>query len=163
MKRWFIFYTQFNHEKKVHEELLKCGYESYYPKMNTLKQWSDRKKWINSPIFPCYNFVYCEEKEICRILSTTGIVKVVSFSGERAFLNERDIELIRKLEIHQNAVTVTSQRFKDGEKIKIESGCFMGLTGTVVDSDEGNKLVLLLELLGQSVVTTFESTEVKRH
>lgn len=153
MKKWFVFYTQFNHEKSAHDGLKRAGFESYLPMIKVLKQWSDRKKWIDVPLFLCYNFVHCSEPDIDRILPVKGIVRSVTFSGQRAHLKDSDMALIRKIECGQEEVQVVNKTFSCGENITLQSGSFAGLTGKVIENKPNGKLVLLLELFGTSVVT----------
>lgn len=160
IKKWFVFYTQFNHEKSVHGELTRTGFLSWLPKIKVLKQWSDRKKWVETPLFPCYNFVYCSEPEIYRVLSVNGIVNSVSFSGERAYLKESDTVLIQKFESAQDEIEVIHKTFTCGELFTFKSGSFAGLTGKVIENAPNGKLVLLLELFGTSVVTRLNSARV---
>ena len=53
-KKWHVFYVQARHEKKVNERLLDCGYETFLPLKKVLKQWSQRKKWVEEPLFRSY-------------------------------------------------------------------------------------------------------------
>ena len=54
---WYVLYTKPKNEKKVYEKLTLQGFECYCPCQRTLKQWSDREKWVEEPIFKSYIFV----------------------------------------------------------------------------------------------------------
>ena len=54
---WLAIYTKSKNEKKVTEELLKMGIETYCPMVTEIKQWSDRKKKVETPLIPPYVFV----------------------------------------------------------------------------------------------------------
>ena len=54
---WFAVYTKSRNEKKVYERLIDEGYEAYLPLQKRLKQWSDRKKWVEEPLLRSYVFV----------------------------------------------------------------------------------------------------------
>ena len=56
--RWYLLYTKPRAEKKVALELGLKGYELFLPLQRTLKQWSDRKKWVEEPLFKGYIFIY---------------------------------------------------------------------------------------------------------
>lgn len=161
MKEWFVFYTQYNHEKKVHEELLKCGFESYLPLLRTIKQWSDRKMKVEIPMFPCYNFVMCEESEIYSILTHKGIVKAIKVGDKFARISEKEMTLMKQIEQHPDEVDIVAERVEMGERIKIKSGCFSGHYGEIIkvknQKRDGVQLVLLLELFGTKVTTTITS------
>jgi hypothetical protein len=50
-KKWYPVYTQPRAEKKAYQALINKGIEAYLPLHRQLKQWSDRKKWVEEP-FP---------------------------------------------------------------------------------------------------------------
>ena len=52
MKNWFAVYVRSRAEKKVAEALLQQGYEFFLPLKKTLRNWSDRKKWVDLPLIP---------------------------------------------------------------------------------------------------------------
>lgn len=162
MKEWFVFYTQFNHEKKVHDELLKQGFHSYLPLLKTIKQWSDRKKKTETPLFPCYNFVFCEKHEIHSIVKLNGIIKAVTFAGEYARISQNELDIIKQIELHPNEVSILTTGYEKGKKVKIQSGCFAGMQGEIITvnnkSEKKSDLVLLIELFGTKVVTTITSS-----
>ena len=60
---WYAIYTRAKAEKKVYEQLERSGYEVYLPLTTTIKQWSDRKKKIKTPLISSYVFIKTEEKK----------------------------------------------------------------------------------------------------
>lgn len=69
-KQWFVFYTKSRQEKKVRDLLLKSGYEVFLPMHKVMRQWSDRKKKVEVPLFNSYIFVNDLEHNISNILKT---------------------------------------------------------------------------------------------
>ena len=61
-KKWIAVYTKPRHEKTVENELLKKGFEVYLPILKERRKWSDRKKWVEFPLFRSYIFVRTEIK-----------------------------------------------------------------------------------------------------
>ena len=51
MKKWIAVYTKPRHEKTLAQELEKKGIESYLPLLKERRKWSDRKKWVEFPLF----------------------------------------------------------------------------------------------------------------
>ena len=51
MKNWIAVYTKSRHEQVVVNELNKININSYCPMFKERRQWSDRKKWVNFPLF----------------------------------------------------------------------------------------------------------------
>ena len=61
-KKWIAVYTKPRHEKTVEKELQKKGFEVYLPLLKQRRKWSDRKKWVEFPLFRSYIFVKTEIK-----------------------------------------------------------------------------------------------------
>ena len=57
-KQWFAIYTRSRNEKKVVAGLLEQGHEAWVPLMKTMRQWSDRKKVVEVPLFNSYIFIF---------------------------------------------------------------------------------------------------------
>ena len=60
---WYAVYTKPKWEKKVAELLARKGIEHYCPLNRVLKQWHDRKKWVEEPLLTSYVFVYVTPAE----------------------------------------------------------------------------------------------------
>ena len=54
---WYVLYTRPNFEKRINKELNELGFYSYLPLQKELRQWNDRKVWIESPLFKSYLFI----------------------------------------------------------------------------------------------------------
>ena len=54
---WFVIYTKPNHERKIAEQLEKMDASPFLPTVKKLRVWSDRRKYIDMPLFPSYVFV----------------------------------------------------------------------------------------------------------
>ncbi|CAN0601278.1 unnamed protein product, partial [Ectocarpus sp. 12 AP-2014] len=63
LKNWYVLYVKPKNEKKVAERLLSHQIEVYCPMIKEVKQWSDRKKTIEVPLFKSYVFVQIAESD----------------------------------------------------------------------------------------------------
>ena len=59
---WYAIYTRSRGEKVVAKLLKESGLEVYLPLQRKLRQWSDRKKWVEVPYINSYVFVRTSEK-----------------------------------------------------------------------------------------------------
>ncbi|MBM3931167.1 MAG: antitermination protein NusG, partial [Sphingomonadales bacterium] len=73
--QWHVVYTLPRHEKKAARELELQGLEHWLPLHKVRKQWSDRRKWVEEPLFRSYLFVLVTPKTYFDILNTYGIVR----------------------------------------------------------------------------------------
>ena len=58
-EQWFACYTRARHEKQVAIRLEQRSLESFCPVLPQERQWHDRVKLIEWPLFPSYEFVRC--------------------------------------------------------------------------------------------------------
>ena len=94
VKRWHVIYTKSKWEKKVEGLLLKSGIESWCPVQKKERQWSDRKKIIEEPLFRSYVFVKIEKEEHSKVLGTIGVVNFLYFEKKPAIIRDNEIETI---------------------------------------------------------------------
>ena len=94
-KTWFAAYVKSRAEKKVALELEALGIEFYLPLTKKLKQWSDRRKWVEEPLFRSYIFVHIDQSEYFTALNANGVVRYVSFGGKAVAIPEVQIKAIQ--------------------------------------------------------------------
>ena len=161
MKKWFAVYTKPRWEKKVDGKLLRKGIESWCPLQKVERQWSDRKKIIEDPIFKSYVFVRITEEERVQVLQTDGIINFVHFLGKPAIIRDEEVAIIKSylLEKDVSISVQSSQGFQQNDKVVISQGVFMDNTGTVIRTG-AKKIYVRLESLGQIMTVQFPASYV---
>ena len=153
-KGWYVVYTRPQHEKKVAEQLTRLGIENFLPMIRTLRLWSDRRKYINAPLFPSYVFVKLEDRlSYFRSLDTSGVLYFVKNGKEIAGIDEPTIFGIRN--IISNApgdITVSAEYFSPGEKLVICEGPFTGLNCEMISYNGKQKVLLRVDLISRNVI-----------
>jgi transcriptional antiterminator RfaH len=146
-KNWYVVYTKPKWEKKVAEQLKEKGVDCYCPLITQVKQWSDRKKKVEVPLFNSYVFVYLEESERNLAFLSTGVIRYLFWLGKPAIVREEEIKTIKEWldGSHINEITVES--YQVGDKIKVVSGPFNNQEAVVKEVSK-NHYVLVLESLG---------------
>ena len=147
MKNWYAVYTKPRSEKKVTERLSDSGFEMYCPLMKTMRQWSDRKKKVQLPMFPGYVFVYVEENERSLILQDSGVLNFVFWLGKPAVIRDNEIEAIKKIAENGEEINISAEAFEIGRLVIIPEGPFKGMTGKV-DKLDKRKIIVLVDQLG---------------
>jgi len=79
MADWHTLYVRSRFEKKVFTALTEKGIEAYLPLQKTLRQWKDRKKCVQEPLFRSYCFVRVTRQTYYECLTVPGVVKYVWF------------------------------------------------------------------------------------
>lgn len=155
-KKWYAVYTKPRWEKKVDRLLIAKGIECWCPVRKVTKQWSDRKKVIEEPLFTSYVFVNIADNEKTPVLMTDGIINFVYYVGKPAIIRNEEIEIIKKyLAESQASISVQSLDSLDqNTRIKVNYGVFMDTTGTVLKGGK-KKVYVKLESLDQVMIVEF--------
>ena len=147
MMNWYVVYTKPKWEKKVAEQLQKRGIECYCPLITRIKQWSDRKKKVEVPLFNSYVFVQLAESDRNSVFDTVGVVRYLFWLGKPAIIRNDEIEVIKKWLNTSDAIDVSVSSYQVGDSIQLESGPFSAQTATIQEMTNTH-YVLVLESLG---------------
>jgi len=152
-KVWRAMYVSSRQEKKVAELLQKKGIESYVPLVKTMRQWSDRKKLVEFPLLNGYVFAHLNLLEQERAIQTKGVVNYVRIEGKIATVRDKEIEQLKQLvELgYQIEASGIQRNYKEGDKVKINSGALKNLEGYVLENKEGRYIEVVLESIGQAI------------
>ncbi|MBB5635118.1 transcription antitermination factor NusG [Pedobacter cryoconitis] len=152
---WCVLYTRTNFEKKIANELKRKGIAVFLPTVKLLKQWSDRKKIIDSPLFPSYLFVKIDYKEqLFDALSTDGALYVIKSGKEISMVRESLIEELKIISSYGDSVEVFSNIFEPGEKVVVNKGPFKGLICEIVKHNSKLKVLVRIDMLNRSILAT---------
>jgi transcription antitermination factor NusG len=158
---WRALYLRSRQEKVVERDLLEDGFEVYLPKVKKLKQWSDRKKWVEEPLFPGYCFVHVSEKEYHQILTHYAVIKYVSFGGKPSVMRSYHIEGIKRILGENIDFRLTKRNFRKGEIVEIGVGPMTGCKGEVVKASGKKKLIIRLQDIGYSMVVNIPTAYIE--
>lgn len=161
--KWYPVYTHARAEKKAFQALTNKGIEVYLPLHRQLKQWSDRKKWVEEPFLKSYLFVRITEFEQTEVTMTKGIARFIYFSGNIASMPERQINELKLLMASPFDLEVTAEDLQPGEKIRIKAGPLKGLTGEIISYRSQKTLALRLENLGYSIIVHVGASLIDRY
>ncbi len=147
MKNWYAVYVNSRHEKKVSGLLDLQNIENYLPLQKTMKQWSDRKKLVEEPLFRSYVFTHISEEEKLKVRETKGVLNFVYWLGQPAVIRDQEIEIIKNFLGQYQNIEVREFKPELNNSIKIESGPLMNQIGTIIKVGK-TKVKVLIESLG---------------
>jgi transcription antitermination factor NusG len=153
---WKVIYTASRQEKKVALLLERFGIAYYLPLVKKLRLWSDRKKWVEMPLFNGYLFVQPEPGMRDKVLEIPGVVKYLKYNGADAQVSDNELQLIQKLiSTGYNVETAEGGHYKKGDKVTIKQGPLKGIEAEVMkDSDGGEFVLLAFDTINQVVRVT---------
>ena len=147
MKNWYVVYTKPKWEKKVAEKLAEVGIECYCPLITQIKQWSDRKKAVEVPLFNSYVFVQLEDGNRNAVFQVSGVVRYLFWLGKPAIVKDGEIEIIKTSLSAPNISDISVTSIQVGDRIKLETGAFSN-QDAIVQEISNTYYTLVLESLG---------------
>lgn len=144
---WYVVYTKPKWEKKVAEQLKNVGIECYCPLITQVRQWSDRKKKVEVPLFNSYVFVQLPEADRNLVFQSAGAVRYLFWLGKPAIVRDEEIDIIKKGLDGTDSCEISLLPFQVGDKIELDSGPFLNQTAVVQEVNKTH-YVLVLESLG---------------
>jgi transcription antitermination factor NusG len=158
---WYALFTRHQHEKPVAHSLSNKDHEVYLPLNRSVRQWQDRTKQLWVPLFPGYVFLRGGLERQLQILTTPGLIDIVRFGGQPAIIPQGQLDAVR-LVLDSRLAVETHPYLQCGERVMVKSGPLAGLQG-ILDRKKGSaRLVVSMEMLGQSVAVEIDVSNVVR-
>lgn len=156
--KWIAIRSKPRSEKIVSIELSKKNIESFLPTVKKRQQWSDRKKWVDFPLFPSYLFAKIELKDSIYILNTRGVSTIVKFGDRVITIDEKVVNSIR-LALEGEYDLHPIKFFTIGDQVSVIDGPMKGAVGIVEtkNKNDENRLIIKIEALQQAVAVHINS------
>lgn len=150
MLHWYALYTKPRRERKVAEQLNDLGFTIYLPLKMEIRQWSDRKKKVVSPLFSSYVFIQIEESKRDSVFVIDGVLNYVFWLGKPAVIRDEEMEIMQR-EIEQPNRSVEISNLQSGDRVELEQGAFKG-QNAIINYVSNQKVHLFLPSLGVKLV-----------
>ncbi|MBL7901686.1 MAG: UpxY family transcription antiterminator [Bacteroidia bacterium] len=152
MHPWKVIYVSSRAEKKVAERLKEKRIECYVPMKKELKQWSDRKKMVESPLINGYVFVRPDALQRDQVLQQQGVLNYVRYNGGDALVREIEIEALKSIEAKGYFVEGHfGSDLKPGDATIIQAGPFKGLRGQVQTAGDKEIYTIVIDSIDYSL------------
>ena len=159
-KKWYAVYTKPRCEKKVAELLTRKDIENYCPLSRVHRQWSDRKKVIDQPLFQSYVFVHLNELELTTVRNTNGVLNYIYWLGKPAVIRDEEINIIKRFLNDYDDVILEKCEVNINDTIRINSGPFLFEECKVIQVLH-NTVKVLLPSLGFALTAEIRKTNVE--
>ena len=160
---WHALYVRSRSEKKVYDQLIDLGYEAYLPLITRIKQWSDRKKKVEEPLFKSYVFVRNNQRQHYYVLGVYGVVGFVTFEHQPVIVPDKQILAIKKYIDNpiDDEDELKNIELHEGQLVRITHGPMQGLTGRLVSVKSKRRLLVKIDVVGQSIPVSLPRTKVE--
>ncbi len=162
--KWYILYTMPQHEKKIAKFLERRGWEFYLPLVKRKRQWSDRMKLVDFPLFPGYIFIRIDWfTQRIPILEFPGAIQFVRADGSPAVMPDDQIENLKLFVAGaENPEASADASFPVGQRVRVNYGAFKGVLGVVTGHKNKKRIYIRLPLINQMVSAEIDVMDLER-
>lgn len=161
MARWYAIQVRYRAEKKTLQRLTTKGVETFFPAVDALHRWSDRRKLVSTPLFSGYGFVQTvlSTETRMRVLQTEGVIGFVTVLGHAAPVPAKQIESLRLL-LAKRVPFALHAFVKSGQRVRISGGALDGLEG-IYQSANQSSMVVCIEPIERAISIRIQGYELE--
>lgn len=150
--RWGVINTHPHKEEFAIENLQQQEFVAYCPMLRKRIRHARRTHDVLRPLFPSYIFVQFNTsmQNWRSILSTRGVRTLITAGERLSFLPDHFIDSLKTREV-SGVIVRPEEPYRMGQQVQMSGGPFDGLIATIVDMNEKDRLVVLMDLLKQTV------------
>ena len=160
--KWYAVYTRPRFEKQVLKDLQDQEIDAYLPLIKTMRQWSDRKKMVEIPLFSSYVFVNIDRRYYDQVLQTHGVVKYISFEGKAATIPADQIDLLKIIVNSNEKVETTWETRKKGDRVIVTAGSLKGLIGRLITDGDRKKVWVRIDSIDQNLTVEVHPSLIEK-
>lgn len=134
----------------------------FLPLQKVLRQWCDRKKWVEVPLITSYIFTRAHPKEVPLMQYIPGVATVVRFGGKLIPVSDEEIELMRIITGNFTNIEASKEFFAPGDLVNIIAGPLMGIKGELTRLKGKEKVVIKIAALKQYLFVDIPRIHLKK-
>jgi transcription antitermination factor NusG len=157
--RWYALKTRSRHEKVVRDQLVQRDIDTFLPVCESWRQWKDRKKKVELPLFPGYCFARFPLIERVRVLNVIGVADLVSINQRPEPIREEELAAIQQL-VATRLQYDPHPFLEEGMDVEVVRGPLTGVRGKLLRKDRVTRLVLAVTLVRQAAVVEIHPADV---
>jgi len=160
---WYALWVRSRNEFATARELGRKGIEHFLPAVTRQRQWADRKKKVEFPLFPGYLFVHVRPtaEGFLSVQQTPGTVTLVSLDGHPTAIPPQEIESL-KLVLENGKELDVFPAFKEGTAVRVKRGPLSGAVGILAKRAERDMFLVNIDILGRCVGTKICADDVEQ-
>jgi transcription antitermination factor NusG len=160
---WYAVWTRSRQEKAISSFLNGLGVQHYLPLKSELRQWSDRRQMIETPVFSGYLFVHINlmTKSRLQVLKSPGVVALVGNQSGPLAIPDQEIEDIRTVLAAKVAYSLYPS-LQNGDKVRVIRGVLAGVEGRLIRTNPESRLLISIDMIRQSLAVSVSVDDVER-
>jgi transcription antitermination factor NusG len=154
---WFAVHVRSKQERIVAQTLRGQGYVEFLPLLKVTRNWSDRTKQLEEPLFPGYLFCRLNADERLPVMKIPGVVSIVGFGNAPFPVSQQEVEAVQT--VVRSGLPLS--RWSDsvmGTLVEIGAGPLAGVRGTLVECKSHHRLVVSVTILQRNVAVEIDAS-----
>jgi len=163
MTKWYLVYSKPRQEKVSEVNLERQGYHVWLPRMRASRRRSGRWSEVIEPVFPRYLFIRLDAggDNFSPIRSTRGVSGLVRIGIEPAVVPDAVVDRLRGVaDPHNGLLLPELAKLRSGDTVEVVEGPFEGLRGIFQAKSGEERVLILLDVLGQANRVTLSSHQI---
>ena len=152
--QWFLLVAHPNRERYVAEGLQARGLEVFLPMHTVRRQWSDRVKTYDAPLFPGYLFCRFSLAEKILAVTTPGVL-----DEEPLPVPDLEVERLRRITASQYPVECCAHP-QTGEIVEVPGE--FAIRGVLVERGSVCRVAIGFDVVGRTAVLRVPLVDLKR-
>jgi transcription antitermination factor NusG len=149
-KQWFALQVHTGRERWIASFLSERGFHQLLLLQKNVRQWSDRSKTIETPVFPGYVFCQFPLGKRAEVLAAPGVLRVAGMGRVPEPIAEEEIYALQRL--YTLDFRLEPWPFlREGDLVRIEEGPLSGITGRFVETKKNRRIIVSVSILERSV------------
>ena len=152
--RWYVVQTQPHAESKAVAHLARQGFETYLPRYLKKRRHARKLEVIGAPLFPGYLFVSIDvtSQRWRAIQSTIGVSRLLCHGDCPAAISTEIVDGLKRGVDERGFVKLNARpKFVVGDQVRVLEGVFASSLGLFEGTTAGERVSILLDLLGRKV------------
>lgn len=164
-EHWYVILTKYNCEKKVQKSLDYHGFKTFLPLYTTIRQWSDRKKKVVTPLINSIVFVHTSPHLLNGLYEFANVKGVLKDQGNPAIVRKHEINNLKIIAKEWNGELISENLDKKplskGDYVEVLRGPFAGVFGVLLEINGNHRIVVRLESMNVEFVINIPLNTVK--
>lgn len=156
---WYALQVRSRKENYVASQITGQGYECLLPTYKSVRQWSDRVKELEQPLFPGYLFCRFDFQDRRPLVTTPGVLQIVGSGRVAVPVPDEEIRSLQ-LALSSSLSKQPWPYLEVGQRVRVNYGSLTGLEGILVNLKGNHRVVLSITLLQRSVAMEVDTAWV---
>jgi transcription elongation factor/antiterminator RfaH len=150
-ERWFLAHTLPKGERRAEMHLRAQGFRTYLPQIKKTVRHARQFRTAQAPLFPRYMFLILDlsRDRWLSVRSTVGVASLFTCQGLPVPVPEGVVEAL--IAHSDEGLTILDVGLAKGQPVRILSGPFANLVGTLDRLDSAGRTRVLLDIMGTAV------------